>query len=94
MYTFHSALWQYAGKGAWYFVSVPLEISEEIRKHFKDEEEGWGRLKVKACIGNTLWDTAIWFDTKLQCYLLPIKKEIRIKERLLADDVIKVSLEI
>ncbi len=81
-YEFVSKAWIYAGKGAWYFVSLPLTISKEIRENFKSEEEGWGRLKVTALIGTTEWKTAIWFDTKLKTYLLPLKAEVRKKENI------------
>lgn len=66
----------------WYLISLPKDVSEEIRTNFKSEEEGWGRLKASAQIGNTEWQTAIWFAAKTGCYLLPIKAEIRKKEKL------------
>lgn len=66
----------------WYFITVPNDISKQIREHFKLFEEGWGRLKVVALTGNTEWKTALWFDTKSQTYLLPVKKEVRIKEKI------------
>lgn len=76
-YEFSSTVWKHPSPGGWFFISLPKQISEEIRNHFKWQEEGWGRLKVEAQIGNYKWDTAIWFDTKLETYLLPIKAEIR-----------------
>ena len=79
-YEFTAKPWQYAGKGGWHFVSLPKGLSEEIRKTFKSEEEGWGRLKAIAKIGNSEWKTAIWFDNKSKSYLLPLKAEIRKKE--------------
>ncbi len=91
-HSFHAPLWQYPGKGAWFFVTLPVDLSKEIRKHFKGDEEGWGRLKVKACIGKSMWDTAIWFDTKHESYLLPVKKEIRIKEDLVEGTMVLVNL--
>ena len=39
-------------------------------------------MKVVAGIGKTTWDTAIWFDTKMDTYILPIKAEIRKKLKL------------
>lgn len=81
-YNFKAKLWKHRSEGGWHFVSLSIELSEEIRNDFKREEEGWGRLKVKAQIGNTSWDTAIWFDTKLNCYLLPVKSDVRSKEKL------------
>ncbi|MBK7959563.1 MAG: DUF1905 domain-containing protein [Bacteroidetes bacterium] len=55
---------------------------KDIRAHFKQDEEGWGRLKATAKVGNSEWKTAIWFDTKVNTYLLPLKATIRQKRRL------------
>lgn len=82
-FRFTSILWKHGSTGGWYFLSISSDVSNEIRSNFQSEEEGWGRLKAKAYVGNTEWDTAIWFDTKLGRYLLPVKAEIRKKEKLL-----------
>lgn len=77
-YKFISPVWQYSlPKGGWYFISLPSEISTEIRENLKWQEEGWGRLRVTAKIENTEWETAIWYDTKMKTYLLPLKSSIR-----------------
>ncbi|WP_367915822.1 DUF1905 domain-containing protein [Leadbetterella sp. DM7] len=81
-YEFSAKIWRYKGQGGWHFVSFPMELSKEIRDNLKWQEEGWGRLKATAEIGGSEWKTAIWFDTKASTYLLPIKAEIRKKERL------------
>lgn len=81
-FRFTSTLWKHGSTGGWYFLTVSSDVSDEIRSLFQSEEEGWGRLKVKALIGTTEWDTAIWFDTKLGCYLLPVKSQIRKSEHL------------
>lgn len=39
-------------------------------------------LKATARIGNTEWQSAIWFDTKADVYLLPLKAELRKKEKI------------
>ena len=91
-YLFTATIWQYAGPGGWHFVSLPQELAEEIRDILKSEEEGWGRLKAVASIGNSEWKTAIWFDTKLNTYLLPLKADIRKKEGLTLENNVKVTL--
>lgn len=91
-YDFMADIWQYDGPGGWVFVSFPLNISSEIRNAFKSEEEGWGRLKATAKIGYTEWKTAIWFDRKRKCYLLPLKAEIRKKEKLMLAQVVQVNV--
>lgn len=88
-YEFTAKPWKYAGPNSWYFVSLPKELSKEIRGVLKSEEEGWGRMKAAAKIGNSEWKTAIWFDTKMNTYLLPLKAEIRRKENLEVEKEIK-----
>lgn len=81
-YRFTAKPWQHASPGGWYFLSLPDEMAKEIRSILQTQEEGWGRLKATARIGNSEWSTAIWFDTKRNTYLLPLKAEIRKKERI------------
>lgn len=84
--------WQYQSHGGWYFVSLPVELSKEIRENLGWQEEAWGRLKIIAKTGNSTWDTAIWFDTKHNTYLLPLKAEIRKKENIVIDRDIEVEV--
>ncbi len=91
-YDFSTKIWQHNSPGGWFFVSLPKKLSEEIRTHFKWQEEGWGRMKVKAQIEEYLWDTAIWFDTKHETYLLPIKASIRMKTKLKVNKTFKMHI--
>jgi hypothetical protein len=93
-YQFAAKPWEQGGTGSWVFMTLPEEISKEIRELFKSEEEGWGRLKATAQIGNCEWKTAIWFDTKRNTYLLPLKAEIRKKEKLIINKTVSVILYI
>ena len=90
VYTFSAKVWY----SEWYFVSLPQDVAGEIREKFQFLEEGWGRLKAVANIGASEWKTAIWFDTKRQTYLLPLKKEIRTKEKIGIDCDVTVTLRI
>lgn len=89
-FRFTAKPWQYNGQGGWVFISLPQDLSEEIREIFKSEERGWGRLSVSAKIGTTEWKTAIWFDTKANTYLLPLKADIRKKEKVTIDKPVNV----
>ena len=84
-YDFIAKPWQYIGPNSWTFISLPEIYASEIRGTLKSEEEGWGRLKATAKIGITEWKTAIWFETKMNTYLLPLKAEIRKKENIKID---------
>jgi hypothetical protein len=91
-YSFTADVWQHAAPGGWYFVSLPEDMAKEIRENLKNEEEGWGRLKATAEIGSSRWETAIWFDTKKKTYFLPLKGEIRKKEKITSGKTVPVNL--
>ncbi|MFM7300603.1 MAG: DUF1905 domain-containing protein, partial [Crocinitomicaceae bacterium] len=91
-YQFSAVVWQYSQTGGWYFVSLPNDLATEIRELFKTQEEGWGRMKARAKIGEIEWITAIWFDRKLGTYLLPIKAEIRKKEKIEVGSILKIEV--
>ncbi len=91
-YEFSTKMWKDASSGGWFFVSLPKMISKEIREHLKWQEEGWGRMKTLAQIGEFKWDTAIWFDSKTENYLLPIKAEIRKKSSLEINKKIEITI--
>lgn len=91
-YSFSSVPWQYTGPAGWVFISLPKKLSKEIRETCKREETGWGRLSATAKIGNTEWKTAIWFDTKADAYLLPLKAAIRNKEKVEPGKKLEVTL--
>jgi len=91
-YQFSAVVWQYSQTGGWYFVSLPSDLATEIRELFKTQEEGWGRMKAKAKIRESLWDTAIWYDTKLGTYILPLKAEIRKKEKIEVGSILNIEV--
>ncbi|MBU3742866.1 MAG: DUF1905 domain-containing protein [Candidatus Kapabacteria bacterium] len=78
-YTCSGDVWKYDGPTPWYVVSLPVDVSANIRAMFSVAETGWGRLHVRAAIDNVAWDTAIWYDTKRATYLLPLKAAVRTK---------------
>jgi hypothetical protein len=91
-YEFSAEVWQYSSPGGWYFVSVPGKLAKEIRGNLQWQEEGWGRLRVIAKVGDNQWITSIWFDTRRNTYLLPLKAEIRNKSDIRVADKIDVTI--
>ncbi len=91
-HSFKVKVWKYKGKAGWYFATLPKTLSKKIRSSHGSSEEGWGRLKTTATIGTSNWKTAIWYDTKSQAYLLPIKATIRKKEKIEEGHTVKVDL--
>jgi len=91
-YNIQAVLWRHKSAGGWYFVTIPQEISKEIRDNLQWQEEGWGRMKASAIIKEHQWDTAIWFDTRTNSYVLPIKAQIRKKLSLEEGDIIDIRV--
>ena len=93
-YKIRNKVWLYPGMAGWHFISIPQDISEDIKNNFGDRKRGWGSLPVMVIIGKTSWKTSIFPDKKAGGYLLPIKAEVRKKEEIIADHKITLLLEI
>jgi hypothetical protein len=91
-YSFKNKMWKYSSQSGWYFISLPKKTSKEIRTSLKWQEEGWGRMKATAKIDEFEWKTSIWYDTKHETYLLPIKAEVRKKLKLEINKQIELSI--
>lgn len=91
-YQFEAKLWKYSGKAAWYFMTLPVQVTEDIDYFFSLDKKGFGSLPVKVTIGQTTWKTSIFPDKKRGSYLLPIKADVRKKEQLNEGDLVFVIL--
>jgi hypothetical protein len=49
-------------------------------------------MKATVKIGDSEWKTSIWFDTKHQTYLLPLKAAIRKKEHIEMDKEVETII--
>jgi hypothetical protein len=93
-YKLRGRVWLYQGMAGWHFVTLPKKQSVEIRKKFDFNKRGWGSQPVKITIGQTQFKTSIFPDKKIGTYLLPLKAEVRKKEKINVGDNIKFDLEI
>lgn len=80
-YNFTAEVWPYPGPGSWHFITVPLDISEEI-KSLQVKRPGFGAVKVQVLIGGTAWQTSLFPDKESGCYFLPVKAAVRKREQL------------
>lgn len=80
--TFSAPVWVYPGEAGWRFVSVPRDESKKLKELFGGVARGFGSLKVQAQIGDTVWQTSIFPDSKQGVYLLPVKAAVRKAERI------------
>ena len=93
-YPIKAKVWQYPGDAGWHFITVPKDISDDIKKLFGGRARGWGSLRVTITLGSSTWDTSIFPDKKEGAYLLPLKANIRKKEHVLMGDTVDFLLEI
>jgi hypothetical protein len=96
MVTFDAELWVWdARRGdSWTFVSLPVEASAEIRDLAGGRRRGFGSLRVRATVGGSTWQTSIFPDGKRDAFVLPIKRGIRVAEKLDTGEVATVTVEV
>lgn len=88
-----SKVWLYPGMAGWHFVGIPKKESEEIKNKQK-VRAGFGSIPVMVTIGKTKWKTSIFPDKRSSTYLLPLKAEVRKKEKIFSEDMISLTLEL
>lgn len=81
---FTAPLWLWEGDGAWHFVTVPEELSDiiEFRTTQRDQQRGFGSVRVEVTVGATTWRTSLFPDSTRGAYVLPVKREVRVAEGL------------
>ncbi len=91
-FSFSAELWMHDGPAAWFFVTVPGEISDVIDLLRPRTGPGFGSVRVHAQIGGTAWSTSVFPDTSRQAYVLPVKAAVRRSEAIDDGDVVAVTL--
>jgi len=91
---FKSELWIYPGQNAWYFVSVPTEYYADLKEISSQIKRGFGSIKVEVTVGKSTWNTSIFPDNSRQTFLLPVKKQVRANNDIIAGDNIKVAIRV
>lgn len=93
-HSFRAKLWEHSpgDTGSWHFLTLPVELSEDITLE-AGPREGFGSIRVEACIGSTTWRTSLFPDTATGSYVLPVKKQVRLAEDLHAGSTCEVTLE-
>lgn len=93
-FNFLAKVWLYPGLAAWHFITVPKNISDNIKTLFGGLRRGFGSLPVRVNIGKTSWKTSIFPDSKAGAYMLPLKNEVRKRESIKVGDEINIVIEI
>jgi hypothetical protein len=90
---FAAPLWEHDGPGAWCFVTVPEDVSEDLR-FGPGRPKGFGSIRVEVTVGSSVWRTSVFPDNASAGYVLPIKKSVRRAEDIEIGDTVKVRLDV
>ncbi|MEY9863223.1 hypothetical protein ABH935_008872 [Catenulispora sp. GAS73] len=95
MVTFDAELWLWEARAdSWTFVTVPADVSEDIRELAAAPRRGFGSVRVQAAIGGSVWRTSIFPDGAHGCYVMPVKAKVRKAEGLDVGGTASVSIEL
>ena len=81
-FEFSAELWRYTGKAAWYFVTLPHDVADDIDEITADTRRGFGSVRVEVTVGSSTWNTSVFPDTKSESFVLPMKQAVRVAESL------------
>ena len=96
---FTAPLWRWSARqetrdpSAWCFVTLPPEVSEEVRL-VAGEPRGFGSVRVHVRAGASEWDTSVFPDAESECFVLTVKKAVRKAEGIEEGDEVTVSLRV
>ena len=90
--TFMAKVWAQESTGAWHFVTLPNELAQRVRKLTAGLRRPFGSFHVKARTGKTPWETSLFADTKSGSFVLPVKADVRKREKIALGDSIVVEI--
>lgn len=93
-FAFTAELWEWDGPQAWTFVSLPEDLADVIAEVHGEHAKGFGSLRVEVGLGEQVWRTSIFPDSKRGTYLLPVKKQIRRAAKVDVGDRVEVELSV
>ena len=91
---FTAVLWETQTMGAWVFVSLPQDLSDEIRAEPRPPKPGFGSIRVSVTVDSVTWATSIFPEKNDGPYVLPVKKAVRQASGVDVGDEITVTLEL
>lgn len=93
-WTFEADAWRWEARSdSWVFVTVPAEVSAEIADRPRPPT-GFGSVRVRVRVGETRWSTSVFPDAASGCYVLPLKKLVRVRESIEEGAAVQVTLEL
>lgn len=92
-YNCKGKVWVAPGGGGWRFVTIPEALSQRIEAFAPGPRPAFGSVRVVVSIGKTTWRTSLFPDKRARGYLLPLKADVRKRERIADGDSVDITLE-
>lgn len=89
-FSFRNVLFEWRGPSPFHFVTIPQEISDEIKVVAKELSYGWGVIPVTAMISGVEFTSSLF--PKEGSYLLPVKDVVRKKVSINLGDSVQVRI--
>ena len=89
---FAGEIWYWRGPAPFHFVTVPEDVSADIRAVSPLVSYGWGVIPVIVRIGETEFETSLF--PRDGGYVVPIKDVVRHAEGLFLGDTVALELSI
>lgn len=91
-YSMSAEVWEWDGPSSWHFATVPDDLADLLRDFYGAAHKAFGTLAVSVTAGEVNWKTSLFWDSKRETYLLPVKAEVRRKAKIKGGDVVEFSL--
>ena len=91
-FTFKAEMWEWRGPAPFYFLSLPVELADEIKTAASVLSYGWGMIPIKAEIGGIAFTTSMF--AKNGTYVVPVKNVVRVPLKLEVGDTVEVSFDL
>ena len=99
-WTFTAPLWRWSAKqdsadpGSWSFVTLPLDVADDVRDSLVVPPRGFGSVKVDVEVGESRWSTSVFPDKDSGSYVLPVKQAVRRAAGIEEGDLVTVTFRL
>lgn len=90
--TFSAEIFEWRGPAPFFWLSLPADVCDYVHDEAEEATYGWGAIPVAARIGQTEWETSLL--PRHGGYVMPIKKDVRGRERIGAGDTVRVEMSV
>lgn len=93
-FTFTATVWEHVSEkvsGGWFLVTLPPERGDEIAFLTVENRRPFGSVKVQLQLGTSIWESSLFRDSKRGSYVLLLKKEVRVAQKIGAGDTVTIT---